>query len=187
MESVDVTFRRNTEQVYFLERLENYGRKYAASVKKYEGWLSGNKTNIEPFAKSTFSYDKRYFLTYKSYEDGCIKEKRYTTNIFLAHKGFTLMMILIIIGLIVIVARGNPTKVLTPKAHQQTGAAAVLPVVPPPTPVTSFSGGGGGVGETTEECYTRQVTANGITYIEVGGAYRPKDFGENIKKCGASK
>ena len=188
VESVDVTFRRNTEQVYFLERLENYGRKYAASVKKYEGWLSGNKTNIEPFAKNTFSYDKRYFMTYKSYEDGCIKEKRYTTNVFLAHKGFTFMMVLLLIFIIIIIARGNPTKVLTNSTLMKPEKKTTATLAPPPTPATSFSGGGGGVVDTpleSVECYTRQVTANGITYIEVGGAYRPKDFGENIKKCGA--
>lgn len=187
VESVDVTFRRNTEQVYFLERLENYGRKNAASVKKYEGWLSGQKTNVEPFAKATFSYDKRYWQTYKSYEDGCIKEKRYTTNVFLAHKGFMAIVVIVLICIIFLVIKGDPRKVLTAHTTEKPAAIPSKTLVPPPTPATSLSGGGGGVGETTEECYTRQVTANGITYIEVGGAYRPKDYSENIKKCGVPK
>ena len=61
VEAVDVTFRRNTEQVWFLERLENYGQKHSSSVKKYEGWLAGNKTMMEPFAKSKFKFDPRLF------------------------------------------------------------------------------------------------------------------------------
>ena len=51
IEAVDVTFRRNTQYVYFLESLENYGRSQSSSVKKYEGWLAGDKLNTAPYAK----------------------------------------------------------------------------------------------------------------------------------------
>ena len=37
VEQVEVTFRRNTEQVYFLEKKENYGSSSTASVKKIRG------------------------------------------------------------------------------------------------------------------------------------------------------
>lgn len=75
VESVDVTFRRNTQYVYFLERNENYGSSNSSSVKQYEGWLAGEKTNTPPFAKSTFKFDKRFFQAYKSYVKGVTEEK----------------------------------------------------------------------------------------------------------------
>ena len=37
------------------------GNANASSVKMYEGWLAGNKTNIDPFAKANFAFDKKIF------------------------------------------------------------------------------------------------------------------------------
>lgn len=96
VEAVDVTFRRNTEQVWFLERLENYGQKYSSSVKKYEGWLAGSKTMMEPFAKSKFKFDSRYFAVYSSYVQGVTEEKRYKTNVFLQSKPLVIMVVVFI-------------------------------------------------------------------------------------------
>ena len=70
VEAVDVTFRRNTQYVYFLERKEIYGSANSSSVKQYEGWLVGDKVNTPPFAVQTFKFDKRYFNAYQSYVQG---------------------------------------------------------------------------------------------------------------------
>lgn len=102
IESVDVTFRRNTECVHFLERKENYGQSNSASVKKYEGWLAGNKSNIPPFSTGTFRYDKRFFACYSSYVQGVQGEKRYKTNIFLSHKGFMAVLIIFVLCVLLV-------------------------------------------------------------------------------------
>lgn len=92
VEAVDVTFRRNTQYVYFLERKEIYGSSNSSSVKMYEGWLVGDKVNTPPFAVQTFRFDRRYYNAYRSYVQGVTTEKRYKTNIFLQHKGFMAMV-----------------------------------------------------------------------------------------------
>lgn len=112
VEQVDVTFRRNTQYVYFLESKENYGSSTSASVKKYEGWLSGDKANTPPFAKDTFRHDKRFYSAYSSYEGGVQKEKRYTTNVFLHNKGFLAMVIIFAICLLLVIFT-NPLKTLS--------------------------------------------------------------------------
>ena len=111
IEQVDVNFRRNTQQVFWLEKKENYGNSNAAVVKKYEGWLAGDKTLVEPYAKENFSYDKRFFHTYKSYVDGVQGEKRYKTNVFLAHRGFVALLVVFALCVVAMVFT-NPLKVL---------------------------------------------------------------------------
>lgn len=110
VESVDVTFRRNTQYVYFLERKEIFGSNTSSSVKMYEGWLAGNKTNMPPFATSSFHFDKRFFNAYKSYVTGVTEEKRYKTNVFLQHKGFMIMLVVFVICIILIVLNNPFTK-----------------------------------------------------------------------------
>ena len=60
---------------------ENYGSSHSASVKKYEGWLAGDKANTPPFAKETFD-TTRVFIKHTRAETGVQKEKRYKTNVF---------------------------------------------------------------------------------------------------------
>lgn len=112
VEQVDVTFRRNTQYVYFLESKENYFSKHAASVKKYEGWLAGDKINTPPFSKDTFKHDKRFYHAYSSYEEGVQGEKRYTTNVFLHNKGFMAVVIIFAVCLLLVIFT-NPLKTLS--------------------------------------------------------------------------
>lgn len=110
VESVDVTFRRNTQYVYFLERKEIFGSNTSSSVKMYEGWLAGNKTNIPPFATSTFRFDNRYFNCYNSYVAGVSTEKRYKSNVFLQHKGFMAIAIIALVCIVLVIFNNPFTK-----------------------------------------------------------------------------
>lgn len=128
VEAVDVTFRRNTQYVYFLESLENYMRPNASSVKKYEGWLATDKVNTPPYAKETFSYDKKYFKAYNSYVKGVTSEKRYRTNIFMSHKGFVIMVVLILLGLVYSLLFNSPLEAISGnKLKQKTAIATDTP------------------------------------------------------------
>lgn len=190
VESVDVTFRRNTQYVYFLERMEIYGRKNTASVKMYEGWLVGDKVNTPPFAKTTFRYDSRYYSAYRSYVQGVTEEKRYKTNVFLQHKGFMTMVILMVLG-VIFVAFHNPIDALTGNGkYKKTHATATATA----TPIhQSFSGVSGGavVTDRAEEekkdsvvCITNYMTSKGNVYVVLpNGRTRLMRKGEKYEEC----
>lgn len=143
VEAVDVNFRRNTEQVFFLEKKENYGSSTSASVKKYEGWLAADKANTPPFAKETFHYDKKYFAAYSSYEDGVQGEKRYKTNVFLANKGFMVVLVIFVICILLVLFT-NPLETFSGgAAFGEQGVVNTkqekAQATPPRPAVTSFS------------------------------------------------
>ena len=161
VESVDVTFRRNTEYVYFLERRDKYGSKNTASVKMYEGWLAGNKTNMPPFATKKFAYDSRFFVCYNSYVKKGIKEKRYSTNIFLAHKGFCLIVILFVLVLIYAIC-SDPIATISNTKHKPRGTSGQTPAA------ASFSGGGSSsaLGSSSSGvCVQNTYTMRGENYV----------------------
>lgn len=163
VESVDVSFRRNTQYVYFLERKEIYGSSNSASVKMYEGWLAGDKTNTPPFAVQTFKYDKKFFSCYNSYVSKNITEKRYKTNIFFNHKGFVILVVLAIIAVLYAVF-SSPLDTIAgkkknkPEITQEAKAPANL----------SFSGLGG-LEQKKEDfeikCISKSFVNRGVTYV----------------------
>lgn len=191
VESVDVTFRRNTQYVYFLERKENYGNANASSVKMYEGWLAGNKTNIEPFAKASFAFDKRYFNCYKSYVDGVSGEKRYKTNIWLNHKGFVLVVVLFIVALLAAIII-NPFDTIAGVTKKHT-APTTHTATPPPTPISFSGSAGAGVVEHRQSnygssndslCAMNYFVMNGAPYVVFSnGKTRKLKGGEHYVEC----
>lgn len=183
-ESVDVTFRRNTQYVYFLESKEIYGRPNSVSVKMYEGWLAGDKTNTPPFAVKNFTKDPRYYKAYKSYVAAEYGEKRYKTNIFLNHKGFMAMVILALAGIIFTIISGNPLDKLTPSKDKKKEIVSQAKA-PPTNPTTSLSGGVVGEGNDIQ-CYDKEFTASGIHYIVVRGVAVPWSPKSKIKPCWGS-
>ena len=166
VEQVEVTFRRNTEQVYFLEKKENYGSSSSASVKKYEGWLSGDKANTPPFAVDSFHYDKKYFAAYKSYEDGVQGEKRYKTNVFLHHKGFMVMAVLLVVC-IVLAIFNNPltaTKKAAAIANKTPAATAQQQAARPVR--ASFSGTTGRAAvDSSADCAVNYFVVKGAPWV----------------------
>ena len=174
VEAVDVTFRRNTQYVYFLERKEIYGSANSSSVKQYEGWLVGDKVNTPPFAVQTFKFDKRYFNAYQSYVQGVTEEKRYKTNIFLQNKFFLALVIGFLICAVYIFF--NPplerlNQVMAGKSKQQTTTATATAT---PMHLSSSGALGGAVVEkrkddfsendTLQLCYTKMFINRGRLY-----------------------
>ena len=94
-EQVDVTFRRNTEQVWHLEKLDNFalfGGSEEFKVEKYEGKFAGNQIGVPPFAVQKVKKDHRYYKAYKSHVSEDVKEKSHTTNMWLHSKPFMVVV-----------------------------------------------------------------------------------------------
>lgn len=190
VESVDVTFRRNTEQVWFLERLENYGQKHSSSIKKYEGWLAGNKTTLEPFAKSKFKFDSRYFAVYSSYVQGVTEEKRYKTNVFLQSKPLVIMVVVFVLCVLFAVL-SNPLDTITgakKKERIESTPAEAIPSAGGSRPV-SFSGAGNppSVEEKSKNdtlCVKNSFVMNNRVYVVLNnGKQRQINGGEIYEEC----
>jgi len=63
VDQVDITFRRNTEQIYFLENLASkalLGGLEKCQISVYESYL-GIESGVPPLAKSVYAYDKRFY------------------------------------------------------------------------------------------------------------------------------
>lgn len=185
IEAVDVTFRRNTQYVYFLESLENYGQSNKSSIKKYEGWLAGDKLNTPPYAKEKFRFDKRFFKTYKSYVDGVTGEKRYKTNIWLNHKGFVICVALFIVCLVAAIA-SDPFGTISGQKHFDKIAQTTETATAPPK-LRSFSGVSGGTVETRVDsvpCYVNHYKVNGVNYIVLpNGKTEKVKVGRKYEEC----
>lgn len=198
VDSVDVTFRRNTQYVYFLESKENYGFSKSASVKKYEGWLAGDKTMVTPFAKETFTHDKKYYSAYNSYFKGVKGEVRYKTNVFLAHKGFVAVLVIIALCAISVIFN-NPLKALGKSMDSVAGSrkpadTATTDTTEPPKD-QSFSGLLGGAvakpkqkkkTETEQDgpCYTKYFINRGVPYVVLDNGKTAKlDGGKKYHEC----
>lgn len=193
VESVDVTFRRNTQYVYFLERKEIYGSATTSSVKMFEGWLAGQKTSMPPFATSTFKFDKRYFNAYNSYVTGVTEEKRYKTNVWLNHKGFVLVVVLFLVAVIATIII-NPFKTIGKVADRHTKSTHTQ-ATPTPTPISFSGSAGAGVVEHSQAddstnvslCVLNSFVQNGIPYVvlktENGFVTRKVRGGQTYEEC----
>lgn len=191
VESVDVTFRRNTQYVYFLERKEIYGMKNTSSVKMYEGWLVGDKVNTPPFAVKSFSFDKRYFACYKSYVEGVQEEKRYTTNIFLQHKGFMAIVIIALVCLVYAITH-PPFETMKKSMEKMSGKKNTSTATATATPIhQSFSGVSGGavVNSDTENkndslCYVNYFRQFGQIYVTLNNGKTKRVYaGQKYEEC----
>lgn len=187
VESVDVTFRRNTQYVYFLERKEIFGSNTSSSVKMFEGWLAGNKTNMPPFATATFRFDSRFFNCYQSYVQGVSEEKRYKVNVFLQHKGFMLMVVLffLCIGILVYL---NPVDTLTKRGKKEPVQVQKPQATPTPVPISFSGGAGAGVVEhntkDTLNCATNFYIQNNESYVVLkSGRVKKIKAGDNYAEC----
>ena len=108
-EQVDISFRRQTESVYFLENLSNWGNSKAAKVSIYEGYI-GHQAGIEPLIKAKFKYDTRFFCCYRSFtqQGGQLKEGRIANNVWLNNKGLRIVAIIMVVLVILLIANGSP-------------------------------------------------------------------------------
>lgn len=163
-EQVDVTFRRNTEQVWHLEKLDNFslfGGSEKFKVQKYEGKFAGYQVGVPPFATEVVHKDHRYYAAYKSHVSGEVTEKQHTTNMWLHSKPLRIVAALMVITLILIIVNGNPFS----KLHEKTLGKRPVATKAPLTGLAPTGGGGavtGGVpARDTLPCYVNTYVSQG--------------------------
>ena len=93
MESVDITFRRNTHLTYALKRAENIGLKNAAFVYIFDR----ADTERRHLARKSYRPDPTVFKLYSSYQNDQVVEKRKSYNVFLRSPFFWLMILCAIV------------------------------------------------------------------------------------------
>lgn len=188
LDSVDITFRRQTQYVYKLERLENYGRKNSAVVKQYEGWML---QGVDPYAKHTFNYPSKFYAAYQSYQAGShaeVQEKRYSTNIFLHHKGFMAVVIILAICLMLIFLGGNPFSKST-KTFKKGSTTATPPATAPFkgfSPLGVVEGGFSSsavAGDSLAVCIDGVFVLGGVAYYQRAGVSYPQEKGVKYALC----
>lgn len=192
-EQVDVSFRRNTEQVWHLDGLDNFallGGAQKYKVSKFEGKFAGYQVNVLPFAVQTVQKDPRYYACYKSHVSDEVKEKKHTSNMWLNNKGIRIVFF-IMLGLVaLIIYNGNPLDKMKMGVHrdkpqqvQQATPTQVKGLVP-------VAGVGLAKSDSTEKdpferpCYVNYFRNNGRTYVVLqnGKAVRVK-AGDKYEEC----
>lgn len=176
VDQVFVDFRRNTEQVWKLEKLDNFalfGGSEKFKVGKYEGKFAGDEIGIPPFATEQVQKDHRYYKAYKSHVSEDVKEKQHTTNMWLHSKPLRIVAALMVITIILIIVNGNPFSKLSEKAFGKSS----MPPVATHAPITGLApiGGGGAVNGgvppvDTLPCYVNVYVTHGqIKYLLSNG------------------
>ena len=84
IDSVDITFRRNTQLTYVLKRAEAIGAPNLCFIFVYD------RTDLERkwLARLKYTPDKACFKCYASYEGGDVEEHRKSYNVILRSRGF---------------------------------------------------------------------------------------------------
>lgn len=91
LESVDITFRRNTGLCYALRRTENMGLKNMSFIYIYD--RADNITAVRHLARKMYRPDPRIFACYSSYQAEEVVEKRKSYNVFLRSPFVWLMIV----------------------------------------------------------------------------------------------
>lgn len=91
LESVDITFRRNTALTYSLRRMEHLGLKNRSVMYIFD------RANLETryLARKTYSPDPTIFQCYSSYQNKDVKENRTSYNVFLRSPMFVIFVLII--------------------------------------------------------------------------------------------
>lgn len=107
LESVDITFRRNTALTYSLRRMEHLGLKNRSIMYIFD------RANLETryLARKTFSPNPSIFKCYSSYQNKEVKENRTSYNVFLRSPMFIIFCIIIIYFIYTIVSGSFSKKV----------------------------------------------------------------------------
>lgn len=102
VESVDITFRRNTHMTYALRRLENLGLKNSAFVYCFD------RCDLERKHLNRFRYapDPNIFKCYSSYVASDVKEERKSYNIILRSPFLWLFIIALLFALYQVIGGG---------------------------------------------------------------------------------
>lgn len=172
LESVDITFRRNTHLTYALRRTENLGMKNAAFNYIYD------RADIDRrhLARKLYRPDPTIFKLYASYQEEEVKENRKSYNVLLRSPFMWLMMI-VFAYVIYTVVSGNFQRAVfhTPPTKKQAEKAVSVqdkPIQQETRQEVSH--------EENAKCITRMATVHGekTYYLSDGSAvFEPRGLG----------
>lgn len=91
LESVDITFRRNTHLTYSLRRAEHLG--FVFKNVSFNYIYDRADTSVRHLARKTYHPDERSFSCYNSYDNRDVKEERKSYNVFLRSPFVWLMIV----------------------------------------------------------------------------------------------
>lgn len=100
LESVDITFRRNTHLTYALRRAENLGMKNAA----FNYIFDRADLDRRHLARKLYRPDPTIFKLYSSYQSDQVVEKRKSYNVFVRSPFFWLFIIVLVWVLYIVVS-----------------------------------------------------------------------------------
>lgn len=107
LESVDITFRRNTALTYSLRRMEHLGLKNRSIIYVFD------RANLDTryLTRKTYSPDPDIFKIYSSYQSKDVKENRTSYNVFLRSPLFVIFVLIIAYFLYTIISGSFSKKV----------------------------------------------------------------------------
>ena len=91
LESVDITFRRNTALTYSLRRMEHLGLKNRSIIYIFDR----ANLDVRYLARKTYAPDPDIFKIYSSYQSKDVKETRTSYNVFLRSPMFVIFVLII--------------------------------------------------------------------------------------------
>lgn len=91
LESVDITFRRNTALTYSLRRMEHLGLKNRSIIYIFDR----ANLDVRYLARKTYSPNPDIFKIYSSYQSKDVKETRTSYNVFLRSPMFVIFVLII--------------------------------------------------------------------------------------------
>lgn len=115
LESVDITFRRNTHLTYALRRAENLGLKNAAFNYIFD------RADLERrhLARKMYRPDPTIFKLYSSYQNDEVKENRKSYNVFLRSPFMWIFVAVLIWVLYVFLSGSFSRKLTSPGSHMK--------------------------------------------------------------------
>ena len=107
LESVDITFRRNTALTYSLRRMEHLGLKNRSIIYIFDR----ANLDVRYLARKTYSPNPDIFKIYSSYQSKDVKETRTSYNVFLRSPMFVIFVLIIAYFLYTVISGSFSRKV----------------------------------------------------------------------------
>lgn len=107
LESVDITFRRNTALTYSLRRMEHLGMKNRSIIYIFDR----ANLDVRYLARKTYSPNPDIFKIYSSYQSKDVKETRTSYNVFLRSPMFVILVLIIVYFLYTLISGSFSKKV----------------------------------------------------------------------------
>jgi zona occludens toxin len=181
IESVDISFRRNTAITYALRRMEHLGAKNSSFVYVFD------RTDLERrhLTRNVFSFDKKYFACYDSYVAEDVSEKRKSYNVILRSPFVWLGTGAIIWALYTVLSGSFSEAVFkTPPKREKPKTEIVQQKTETQKTITEDSSNVANE-DYSELCYTKKIRVGGLTRLTLLDGSVSTDL--SLRPCSGAK